>query len=119
MDFIRKFRKAWREASRSLLYSEDADQPGYWTEADARGLSTYFASDSGRKLRLILQNWVFRSAVQATQQVGNLEYHCAKAQAIAEVAALLTAHFSRVPAQWDESEVTAPDMAEFLASLNV
>lgn len=119
MKFFRRFLRAWREA-RDLSYVEIADSRGYWTQQDALATATFFQrTESGKKLREILCNFVLRTAVEATRKEVNLPYHCGHAAGIAATATLLQNHFSRVPAQRDESKeaTTDPRQVAFLESI--
>src|SRR5262249_1711722 len=97
MTFLQRFIKAWRDAKLNCKYEPLADEDGAWTEDDAKRLSEYFASDSGRRLKLRLMNYVVRCAVQATQMETNLERHAGIARGIALCVGAIETHFAREP----------------------
>jgi hypothetical protein len=110
MNFIKRFLFAWRSA-RVPDYILDADQPDFWTDADARTLEGYFKSDSGKKLKAILTNYVLRSAVEATQK----RITCGHARGIASTVSILERH---VPGQESQLAETLSEAEQaFLESI--
>lgn len=121
MSWLDRILAAWRAFNHPPpalpTYSLLADQPDFWQIEDAQWMQAIQNSESGKKLLTILQNYVFRSAQQATQKVGSLEYHCGHARGIASTVAFFQS-LSRVPAKRDESEKALdPRLGAFLESI--
>jgi hypothetical protein len=99
MNFIERFKLAWTLAGIEHRYVRQADDD--WTDTDARALLSFFSSESGQKLKLRLENYVFQSAIAATAKEFNLAYHCGKARGITEAVRHIDQHtlISQAPAQ--------------------
>lgn len=76
MNFIQRFLRAWRETNATATYDMMGDAPDGWTPEDGRALLTFLSSQTGQRLSVKLRNFVVTSAVNATRQPGNTEYHC-------------------------------------------
>lgn len=104
-DFIHFFRAAF-QFSRSLRSIPEADSPEFWTEDDAKFLSNFLQSYTGKKLVLRLGHYAYKSALAAVRQKGVEAYECGEAAGIQKALTALQAHqISQVPAHRDETEI--------------
>lgn len=122
MSFIQRLISAWKAFQQrpqpSPSYDLWADTEDFWTEADSAWLKASLQSDSGVKLNAILQNYVFRSAQQATGMVRDLNFHCGHARGVASTVSFIQSHLPKPPPQnVAPEEAVDPRHAAFLASI--
>lgn len=87
-----------------------------WNDDDAIRLHQFFQEETGQKLKAILENYVIKVAVVATQSRGNFEYACGMARGVAMAVETLQSHFASLPRRADTTEVIQqPSVAEQLA----
>lgn len=103
MNFLRRFRQAWREAA--LMAQYDFTQGGDWTDDDALRLAALFESNTGLRLKARLINFRARCAIEASRQPTSTKFHCGIAHGVAMTIAELENSFAR-PLR---SEVTSED----------
>ena len=72
MNFLSKLRRAYRLANELRKFDELAAD---WSADDGIALKTFLVGESGQKLRSILNNFVFKSAIEACQVDHNGDYH--------------------------------------------
>jgi hypothetical protein len=85
--------RAWREAITSHTYDLVADTEAGWTDDDARRLTEFFLTTTGKKLTARLTNYVIRSAIEATRQPSNHAYHNGVARGVALSVNTMQQHF--------------------------
>jgi hypothetical protein len=83
MNAFQHLLRAWREAITSHTYDLVSDTEEGWTDDDARRLTEFFASTTGKRLKARLTNYVIRSAIEATRQPSNHAYHNGVARGVA------------------------------------
>lgn len=114
-DFLRHLRAAYRFA-RLVRHIPEADDPIFWTEADASYTANFLKSYTGKKLLMRLDNYAYKSALAAVRQKGSEAYECGEAAGIQLGIIAFQAHtISQVAAHSDkseteESEVMASDL---------
>lgn len=110
MNFWRFIKAALRfqKAMRSVA---EANEQDFWTEADAKFLTNFLQSYTGKKLQLRLTNYAFKSALSAVRQKGSEAYECGEAAGIQLGIAALQEHtLSQVAAHSDKSEEHIDDV---------
>jgi hypothetical protein len=75
-------------------YDSIADTPDGWTSDDDLALYQFFNSDTGRKLKARMTNYVIRCALNATQQTKNSKYHNGIARGVALSVSKVEDHFA-------------------------
>ncbi|SRR6266576_253378 len=68
MKFIEHLARAWRTAKLTYKFDYLAESPDAWTQEDALGTNQFFNSDTGKKLKIHLTNFVVKSAVTAIHE---------------------------------------------------
>ena len=68
---IKRLIAAYRLAKEAQQYVDIADGPDFWHPNNAAIAASFFANETGQRLRLRLRNMVFRTAVQACSDVKN------------------------------------------------
>ena len=76
-------KRAWSHAKLIRAYVEPADQEGAWTKQDAGNLAAFMNTPTGQLLGERLRNFVYRSAIVATQHPSDAKYHVGVARGTA------------------------------------
>lgn len=97
MKFLQHLIRSFREASNSYSYDLVADSEFGWTEDDGKRLSEFFASETGRKLKSRLTNYVCRCAIEATRKSDNVQYNVGQARGVALCVNAIEQHFIASP----------------------
>lgn len=94
MNFIKRFLRAWKDATEKHTYYEQADYPEFWTKDDIRWLGGMLAHPSGQKLMFRMNNMVVRSAIDATKRTLNPRYQCGIARGMNLMKAFIDQEFN-------------------------
>lgn len=117
MNFFQRFIYAWRFAQLPS-YDLEADKQGYWGDREATATLQFFNSETGHKLRVLLNNFVFKTCYQSCAAVGNHGYHAGIARGTSLSVFHLQELITRVPAQEDAEKdgEAAPFLPETYAA---
>ena len=74
MNFIQRFLFAWRYAQLAS-YDKGADDRSYWRIVDHAETVRFFNSSTGQKLRVLLNNFVFKTCYKSCAALGDHSYH--------------------------------------------
>ena len=116
MNFFQRLIFAWRYAQLPS-YDRSADQFGYWNAQDAERTLQYFNSPTGLKLRVLLNNFVFKNCYQACAALGNQDKHTGIARGTSLTVFHLQELITRGPAK--EAEQTEPEGEAAAAVLDI
>lgn len=96
-----------------------AHESGFWTESDAIAANQFFTSESGTKLRSLLNNHVFKTCYDMVSKSGDHAYHAGLARGTALTVFYLQNQISFAPTQESAPEPSAPDAADQFADYGI
>lgn len=107
-DFWRHLKAAWL-FGRSFPYIEQADAEESWTDKDASALFSFFETNSGKKLKLRLNNYCINKAREVVNQPNGHKYQIGVAAGLGMMTAALYSHAPEP--QPEEQEETETELA--------
>ena len=101
------------------LLREYAPKGGKWEARNATDTAVFFNTDTGKLLKSRLDKYVYTSAIKATQQAGNRDFHCGVAHGAAMTVGIIQDHYLEALNKQEEpeTETVMPLNASSLASL--
>jgi hypothetical protein len=108
---IKRLIAAYRLAKEAQQYVDIADGPDFWLPHNAATAASFFANETGQRLRLRLRNMVFRTAVQACGNVTNGEYERGKAHGVLLSVQAIEQHLTSAGTQPVTSELDLDEQA--------
>lgn len=96
-DWFKRIRSAWLYL-KYVPYVDAYDHEDYWTVEDERAWSGVMNSPTGQKLRNRANNFITKSAVNATRSTQDHKYACAWSNGVAATFTWLDSHCLTQPA---------------------
>jgi hypothetical protein len=108
---IKRLLAAYRLAKEAQQYIDIADNPDFWTPNNAAIATSFFAQETGQRLKIRLRNIVFRTAIQACSVAENGDYERGKARGVLLIVQAIENHLTSADTQSAPPELETDEQA--------